>query len=346
MSEKRAKLLRAIERETPKAQPVVDVGGGGALMAPGSPEWLDARRTGLGGSDIAAALGLSPWMSPYELYLDKLGELPPRPDTEAMAWGRLLEPLILHRYCERTHLRLSRPRMLRSERFPWLIANVDGIGLPPEGAYAPVAGRVVEAKNARARGDAWGEPGSPDVPTQYLLQGQSYLIVTKLQLCDIVVLFGGADLQIYTLHADRELQQMIIEGTREFWQHVMDQRPPPIEGIEDARRRWGKIAAKGIVTATPEDLRLVAQLRESMADAKVLKGDIEDAQAQLMARLGDSGDTLVHPDTKRPLLTWKLAAGAQRFNLDRFKEDQPALYAKYCAAGEGVRRFLLKESHE
>lgn len=311
-------------------------------MQPGSPEWLEARRTGLGGSDIAAALGLSLWMSPYELWLDKIGELPPRPDTEPMRWGRLMEPLILNAYSERTRWKISRPRMMRSERYPWLIANLDGVAMTGRLASA----RVVEAKNAHSR-LGWGEPGTDDVPQQYLLQAQSYLIVTALAEADIVVLFGGNDLQVYTVRADAELQQLIIDGTREFWhRHVQGLLPPPVAGIEDARRRWGKLAAKGVVVATPEDQRMVAQLREARAGIKVLKEDADRLEGALMARLGETGDTLIDPDTKQALVTWKLAAGVARLDLELFRNDHPDLWAKYAIAGDGARRFIVKKEIE
>ena len=76
----------------------------GVLVAPsGIPEdeWLALRRTGIGGSDIAALLGMNRYTSPYELYLDKRGELPDIPRGEfldrAAMWGHLHEPLIAAR---------------------------------------------------------------------------------------------------------------------------------------------------------------------------------------------------------------------------------------------------------
>ena len=42
----------------------------------------------IGGSDIAAILGLSQWKSAHSLYLHLIGELPPQEDNEAMERGR------------------------------------------------------------------------------------------------------------------------------------------------------------------------------------------------------------------------------------------------------------------
>jgi predicted phage-related endonuclease len=68
--------------------------------------WLERRRQTLGASDAAAALGLSPYCSPLQLYLRKIGSLPEQEETEAMRWGTLLEPLLAREYTRRTGLPL------------------------------------------------------------------------------------------------------------------------------------------------------------------------------------------------------------------------------------------------
>src|SRR5690606_29968470 len=64
-------------------------------------DWLQARRRGIGGSDIATIAGVNPWSSPVELYLDKLGELPERPETDAMRFGKRLEQVVADEFAER-----------------------------------------------------------------------------------------------------------------------------------------------------------------------------------------------------------------------------------------------------
>lgn len=45
-------------------------------------EWLAYRRKGIGGSDVASALGLSPYRTKRELYYDKIGVEPVIPDED------------------------------------------------------------------------------------------------------------------------------------------------------------------------------------------------------------------------------------------------------------------------
>ena len=66
-------------------------------------EWLQVRRSGIGGSDAAAALGLSPWKSPLELWEEKaMGKTQPRQENDAMIFGRLLEPIVREEFVRRT----------------------------------------------------------------------------------------------------------------------------------------------------------------------------------------------------------------------------------------------------
>ena len=55
--------------------------------------WLEERRKSIGGSDAPSIIGLNPWQSPYTVWADKLGKLPPKEDNEAMRLGPLEELL-------------------------------------------------------------------------------------------------------------------------------------------------------------------------------------------------------------------------------------------------------------
>src|SRR5215470_1672149 len=174
---------------------------------------LAERQQGLGGSDAAPALGLSPWKSPLELYLEKREQTPiPAPDSAAQRWGLLLEPVIRQAYAERTGRVVRLPSgTLRHPAHPWMLAHVDGV---------TDDGRVVEIKTARF-GEGWGSRESEDdVPYHYLLQVQHYLAVTGFKIADIAVLIGGNDFRVYHVPADTELQTLVIDGERSFWDLV------------------------------------------------------------------------------------------------------------------------------
>lgn len=65
-------------------------------------EWLEHRKTGIGGSDAAAIVGMNPYVTPFALWADKTGRMPAKEDNEAMRQGRDLEQYVADRFTEQT----------------------------------------------------------------------------------------------------------------------------------------------------------------------------------------------------------------------------------------------------
>ena len=65
-------------------------------------DWHKARRKGLGGSDIAAILGISKWRTPMDVWVEKMGLVEPSEESYAMMRGRILEDAIAQWYGEFT----------------------------------------------------------------------------------------------------------------------------------------------------------------------------------------------------------------------------------------------------
>jgi putative phage-type endonuclease len=315
-------------------------------LVPGSSEWLKARRLGIGGSDVAAILGLSPWVTAYEVFLDKRGQLPlAANDSGPLRWGRLLEPVLKQEYGHRTGFAVATVPMLRSHHHPFMLANLDGLVTQGPGWWAVPDSRVVEFKTARSDWD-WGEDGSDGVPLYYLLQVQHYMLITGCTLADVAVLIGGSDFRILHVVADAELQAMLLQAELEFWTRVENNDPPPPANIADARRRWGALADRGLLIANDKDLELVHNLRETVTVLKEVEASEATQKKTLMERLGAAGaDSLVDADG-RTLITWKLPAAPRRFDEQAFAAEHPDLFKQYIRQGTAARRFLLKSQQQ
>jgi len=98
-------------------------------FAANTPEWHELRKSGIGGSDVAAVVGVSKWTSAYALWAQKSGLIPDDfSDSEAMEWGRLLEPVIRDKFADK-HPEwnvIETDATFRSPKFPWMLGNVDG----------------------------------------------------------------------------------------------------------------------------------------------------------------------------------------------------------------------------
>lgn len=298
--------------------------------------WLAERRTGLGGSDAAAALGLSPYKSPYDLYLEKRGEstdevlLP-----ERVRWGNRLEDAIAEEYMERTGRKVHRVnRILRHPEHNFILANLD----------RRIVGelRGLEIKNVDkdiARfSEEWGEPGTDAVPTVYLLQTQHYMAVTGWEAWDLAALVGGNELRVYTIPRDEELIEHMIAQESAFWENVVAGVPPDIRTIEEAKARY-PVSQPKTIDATDSIAAIVSELRSLKATAKEAEEAMDEAQARVLAFLGDH-DTLMHRGAA--IATWKSSKSSKRLDAKAFEAAHPDLAAQYVREFVGARRFLVK----
>lgn len=299
--------------------------------------WLEARRTGLGGSDAAPALGLSPYKTPFDLWQEKLGLVDRQEQTERQRLGTRLEDVIADEYSERTGKTLHRVnRILRHRDYPWMLANIDRRIVGEKAGF--------EAKSVdkdAARSDEWGSSGTDEVPTYYLLQVQHYLAITGYDRFDLAALVGGNTLNIYTINRDDELIASLIELEAKFWQHVESKTEPPVVSTEEAKRRWPQSIAKPI-EATAEIAAACEQLRKLKASAKTIEDEIEIVDTRIRGFMAEF-DTLTHRG--ETLATWKTSKPTRRFDAKAFETEHPELCEPYKREFT-TRRFLLKGSAE
>lgn len=252
-------------------------------------EQLAERQSGIGGSDAAPALGVSPYKSALALYLEKTQPAAPPPPTLASAfhWGNLLEPLIRQEYANQTG-RVIRvpPGTMRHAKYPFVLAHLDGI---------TEDGRVFEAKTARSA-DGWGNPGTDEVPHHYLIQVQHYLAITGFEFADIAVLIAGNDFRLYEVAADAELQQMIIDGEAEFWDRVRKEQPPNPDFTrpdvhEIVRRMYPGTDGRTLI-ATESDEAFRRSYEEASEKAKQYGQLANTAKAHLLNVMGSASRLL------------------------------------------------------
>ena len=254
-------------------------------------QWLAERKTGLGGSDSAAALGQSAHKTQYELFLEKKNVLvdDPAENKEVVAWGRLMEDVIANRYAEVHGVSLRRRNgIIRHPKYPWMIANVDRVITGQHKGF--------EAKNvgyqAHRMGD-WGPAGSDEVPVEYALQCHHYMTVLDYPVFDLAACVGGNTLAVYTIEADAELREMIIENERVFWeQHVLANVPPPIDFDHASTPKLLKRlhpGTNGERIVLDEKLRpYVETLLSEMEIRKQADAAIETCKARIAAAMEDA----------------------------------------------------------
>ncbi len=303
-------------------------------------DWLQVRRTGIGGSDAAAAVGLNPYKSQLELFLEKTGrgaDLPkpdPNDTSDPTFWGTLLEPIVAAAYTQQTGHRVRRVNaVLRHPAVPFMLANLDRevIGVPGL--------QILECKTA---GEFGARNWSDGVPDYVLLQVQHQLAVTGKDAADVAVLLCGQRLAVYRVERDDALIANLIALETEFWGYVERDVPPPGDGSESADRalrclypadHGGTIDFSGDrqLSAVFADLVSVREQIEAQEIAAArLKQTIQSAMGDASRALFETGE-----------VTYKRSKDGTGIDLERLLADHPELAHQYAIPKLGSRRFLL-----
>lgn len=126
-------------------------------------DWLEYRKKGIGGSDVAAIMGISPFATIRDLFYNKTGVQPVIQEEEESNWvakevGHRLEDLVAEIFSKKTGLEVFPVRvMFRHPLYPFMLADVDFFVRMPDGTFA-----ILECKtcNYNAK-DKWADEGIP-----------------------------------------------------------------------------------------------------------------------------------------------------------------------------------------
>lgn len=292
-------------------------------------EFHAQRLLGLGGSDAAAALGLSKFKTPFQLYQEKIGESQPEDESWEMLRGKCMEPALRQHYANETGREvIVAKKAFVHPKYKFMRYNADG--LTPD--------RLQEFKTA-AYGKGWGETGTDEIPQEYLLQVQHGMIVVEREVSDVTVSIAGNKPKSFIVEADKELQQMIIDAEADFWDRVQTRRAPDPVNNDDVAKMYSKVNGASVVIS-PEIAAALGQLRQVREDLKRIEGDKETLEVAIKAFMGEN--EVLTDNGMTPLVTWKQAKGAERIDSKRLKAEQPSLAAQYTNTGEPTRRFLIK----
>lgn len=307
-------------------------------------DWLAVRRTGIGGSDAAAAVGLNPHKSPLELWMEKTGRegelrYPDPTDTrEPVFWGTLLEPIVAAAYTQQTGNKVRKVNaVLRHPTVPYMLANLDReiVGTPDV--------QILECKTAGEFGARiWKEEG---VPEYVQLQVQHQLAVTGKQAADVAVLLCGQKLEVHRIERDESLIAHLIELEGHFWRHVTEDRPPPPDGSESADQALRALYPRDrgqtldwstnlVMTAVFSDLLAVRQQLETQSRLEA------SLKQQIQQHMGEA--TRVR--FEKGSITWRRSKDSESVDLELLWADHPELRQRYAVDKPGTRRFLIHDA--
>jgi putative phage-type endonuclease len=291
-------------------------------------KWLEARSTGIGGSDAAVVVGLNRWKSPFQLWLEKTGKAEPDDlsENEYVYWGKVLEEAVAKRFCELTGKKVQRRGLLQMDGCPYIIASVDRM----------VIGENAGLECKTCNGFSAKEWEDDEVPAAYYVQCQHYMMVTGCERWYIAVLIGGNRFVWKEIPRNDKEIDLLFQTETEFWHKVQEGIMPEVDGSESCKDALVAEFQGGIaepLTLPGMAVGIIEQIRK-IEDAKNdLENNSEFYKNQLRKMMG-SHELGYAGDYK---VSWKAQAGRTTIDSKALKEKEPEIYAKYAKQGKPTR---------
>ncbi len=286
------------------------------------------------GSDAAVICGVSPWGNIIDLWQQKLRlavaeDISDKPFVKA---GNYLEPVVAQWFSDETGKLCEVDTAFQIHKsIPFMAGNIDR-RITGENA-------ILECKTTSRDGD-WGAYGDNTIPDYYLCQVAHYAAVCDVDVAYIAVLIRGSDFRWYTYSRNHKLEELIIKKEREFWECVKTETPPVPRTPEEVISLYSY--------ATDEEPLIVDEcIQEYIEQLKTNRQQIKDIEiandiCETRIKVYMKNHDILHGHDGRPVVTWKNAKGALRFDAKRFAEENQSLYEKYLVTGQPTRRFLIK----
>ncbi len=331
------------------------------MNAPTRAEFLAERKKGLGGTDLSVIIGLSPYKTPLELWLEKTGraEQQPAPDAEErMYWGTVLEDVVARRYADLTGRKIQRVNDPLVHSAGVVRGNIDRAIINPsisgnvrfkDGRLT--TDRILEVKTAHAMAASsadWGTPGTDEIPQHYWIQVQTYLGLAQCEVADLAVLFGGQKFATYTIEADAKLFADLVDEAGQWWErHIVADVPPEATTEDDARRLWkSHVAGKELIVDcnVAEGVQQLAETKERIATLEKSAQELRDI---ITTAFGDA-EAISYMGKK--LATWKANKASQKTDWKAVAESladkiDPEIFAlvrdQHTTTTEGARVLRL-----
>lgn len=290
--------------------------------------WLKARTRGIGGSDVGAICGVSPFTSARQIYLNKTGQFqdalkPNDAAKERMHFGHMLEPIVADEYSQRTGNKvIAVNATLVHKDHPWALANVDRLIVDDDGR--PVG--ILECKTTSEYMNEEWESG--EILMSYIYQLNWYLWILGLEKGAFACLVGGNKFYYYDVFRNDELlENTIIPAAEKFWfENVLALKEPEMQATdtEFANSIYSTVVKNSEITLPDDETNELARtVFDCKAKIKELEKIMTEAQNRIKDRLQDNEIGY----TKDYTIKWSPRSQV-RVDTDKLKTEFPEIYAQ------------------
>ena len=293
-------------------------------------QWLLERSKSIGGSDAAAIVGMSPWVTPYSLWCEKTGKTAPKEDNEAMRQGRDLEQYVADRWQEATGKKVRRLNaILKSAKYPWAHANIDRDVVGENAGLECKTTSIMQLKKFK----------NGEYPEQYYAQCVHYMAVTGADRWYLAVLVLNQGFYHFTIERDQAEIDALMAAEQDFWSKVENNTPPAVDGREPTTKALSAEYSDP-VGATVELFGrepLLAEWDDLREQKNAIDLRLEEIKQIFMSDLGVA-ETGICGERK---IRWPMQS-KRTFDAGRFSEDHPDMDLEPYFKTSQFRKFEIR----
>lgn len=303
-------------------------------------EWMQARSKGIGASEVGTILGLSPFETPYQLWMRKKGMTPPKAENEAMLMGHLLEDAVAQRFAIATGVHIIKSSVedfsVIDDEKPYMRVSPDRIYWGQGVKHNEANKGLLECKTTVMDIDEF------DIPKHWFCQLQYQLGVCGYTHGALAwINLGKRHFGMSIMDFDKEFFEYLSEKVTEFWdRYIIGDEVPDAYTADDVAIRYPKQTEGKSITATDgllSDIEELKDIKDQLGHLQSRKTELEEAIKMKMA----DAESIVDEDG-RTLVTWRSPKATSKLDSKLLQKEHPDIYSQYCHDVQGARRFLIK----
>lgn len=301
-------------------------------------EWLDARRQGIGASEVSAIVGLNPWLTPYQLWRNKMGLDAPKIENFAMKAGHYLESAVSNFFADESGVEIIQASvedfMFVNPQKPYLRVSPDRTYWLPDLPHNDDNKGILECKTTQRNIDP------EDLPKHWFCQVQMNLGVAGYEHGALAWLTAGREFGWRYIDYAPDFFGWLSEEVDRFWvDNVLGEKEPEAISVNDVVLKYSRHVDGNVLEVGDDVFAAYKDLKDLKKQIAALEEHKETLEERLKLAFKDAEAITYGGET---IATWKAPKPSKKFNAKLFCESNPTLAAEFTEEVQGARRFVLK----